>query len=59
VTIPPGGGYMVELVIPDAGLYPFITHSFAYTDRGALGLLKIGDGGAASGLPTNTVGMVH
>ncbi len=59
VTIPPGGGYMVELVIPDAGLYPFVTHSFAYTGRGALGLLKIGDGGAASGMDTNTVGMAH
>ncbi len=59
VTIPPGGAYMVELVIPDAGLYPFVTHSFAYTGKGALGLLKIGDGGASSGLPTNTVGMAH
>lgn len=45
VTIPPGGGYMVELVIPDAGLYPFVTHSFAYTGKGALGLIKVGDGG--------------
>ncbi len=43
VTIPPGGGYMVELVIPDAGLYPFVTHSFAYTGKGALGLIKVGD----------------
>jgi nitrite reductase (NO-forming) len=45
VTIPPGGGYMVELVIPDAGLYPFVTHSFAYTGKGALGLIKVGNGG--------------
>jgi len=44
VTIPPGGGYMVELVVPEAGLYPFVTHSFAYTGKGALGLIKVGDG---------------
>ncbi len=50
VNIPPGGGYMVELVIPDAGLYPFVTHAFAYTGRGALGLMKIGDGGPAANM---------
>lgn len=43
VSIPPGGGYTVELRIPDAGLYPFVTHSFAHTGRGALGVLKIGE----------------
>jgi nitrite reductase (NO-forming) len=43
VTIPPGGGYMVELAMPDAGLYPFVTHSFAYTGLGALGLIDIGN----------------
>jgi nitrite reductase (NO-forming) len=43
VSIPPGGGYVVELRIPDEGLYPFVTHSFAYTGRGALGLLRIGN----------------
>lgn len=59
VTIPPGGGYMVELVIPDAGLYPFVTHSFAYTGKGALGLIEVGDGGAATGANTNTTGMAH
>jgi nitrite reductase (NO-forming) len=59
VTIPPGGGYMVELVIPDAGLYPFVTHSFAYTGKGALGLIKIGDGGASKGGITDTQNMSH
>lgn len=59
VTIPPGGGYMVELVIPDAGLYPFVTHSFAYTGKGALGLIKIGDGGASGGGNTDTQNMAH
>ncbi len=43
VTIPPGGGYMVELTVPDAGLYPIVTHAFAYPGKGALGLLQVGD----------------
>ncbi len=40
-TIPPGGGATFELVMPEAGKYPFVTHSFAYTGRGAVGLLEI------------------
>jgi nitrite reductase (NO-forming) len=40
-TIPPGGGATFELVIPEAGQYPFVTHSFAYTGLGAVGLLEI------------------
>ncbi len=52
VTIPPGGGYMVELTVPDAGLYPVVTHAFAHPGKGALGLLKIGD-------VTQTTGMSH
>jgi nitrite reductase (NO-forming) len=59
VTIPPGGGYMVELTVPDAGLYPIVTHAFAYTGLGALGLLKVGDGGTSSGGDTNTAAMAH
>ena len=43
VNIPPGGGYTVELRIPDEGLYPFVTHSFAYTGLGALGVIKVGN----------------
>lgn len=49
VTIPPGGGYMVELVMPEAGLYPFVTHSFAYTGLGALGLINVGNMPAPAG----------
>ena len=41
VTIPPGGGMVVELTIPQAGLYPFVTHSFADVGKGALGILKV------------------
>jgi len=43
VTVPPGGGYMVELTVPDAGLYPFVTHSFADASKGALGILNVGN----------------
>jgi nitrite reductase (NO-forming) len=40
-NIPPGGAAMFELQVPDAGLYPFVTHAFAYTGRGAVGVIKI------------------
>lgn len=40
-NVPPGGGAMFELRIPDEGLYPFVTHSFAYTDRGAVGVIEV------------------
>jgi nitrite reductase (NO-forming) len=41
LTIPPGGGATFELTMPEPGQYPFVTHSFAYTGRGAVGLLEI------------------
>ncbi len=59
VTIPPGGGYMVELVIPEAGLYSFVTHSFTYTGKGALGVIKVGDGGASTGANADASSMQH
>jgi nitrite reductase (NO-forming) len=40
-AVPPGGGAMFELSIPDAGSYPFVTHAFAYTGIGSVGVLKI------------------
>jgi nitrite reductase (NO-forming) len=40
-NIAPGAGAMFELRIPDEGLYPFVTHSFAYTGRGAVGVIQI------------------
>ncbi len=40
-TVPPGGGATFELVIPEAGKYPFVTHSFAYTGLGAVGLIEV------------------
>jgi nitrite reductase (NO-forming) len=39
--IAPGGAATFDLVIPAPGLYPFVTHSFAYTGLGALGLIKV------------------
>jgi nitrite reductase (NO-forming) len=41
ITIPPGGGYVVELTIPDPGSYPFVTHSFADVGLGAVGVLQV------------------
>jgi nitrite reductase (NO-forming) len=39
--IQPGDGAMFELNIPDPGLYPFVTHAFAYTGLGAVGLIEV------------------
>lgn len=41
VNVCPGGGMMVELRIPEAGNYPFVTHSFADASKGALGVLAV------------------
>ncbi len=41
VMVAPGGGMVVELTIPDAGLYPFVTHSFADASKGAMGVIKV------------------
>lgn len=49
VTIPPGGGYVVEFTIPSEGLYPIVTHAFAHPGKGALGLLKVGAPAATGG----------
>ncbi|HEX6261943.1 MAG TPA: multicopper oxidase domain-containing protein, partial [Actinomycetota bacterium] len=42
-SVPPGGGAMFELRIPDEGQYPFVSHAFAYTGLGALGILQISE----------------
>jgi len=41
VMIAPGGGSIIDLVIPAAGLYPFVTHSFADASKGAMGVIKV------------------
>ena len=40
-TIPPGGGATIEVTIPETGKCPFVTHSFAYTGLGAVGLFEV------------------
>jgi nitrite reductase (NO-forming) len=40
-TIPPGGGAVAELTMPDAGLYPFVTHSFMDASIGATGVIAV------------------
>lgn len=40
-NIAPGSGAMFELRIPDEGMYPFVTHSFAYTGKGSVGVLQV------------------
>jgi nitrite reductase (NO-forming) len=42
ITIPPGGGTMVELTIPDSGTYPFVTHAFSHAMKGATGVIQVG-----------------
>jgi nitrite reductase (NO-forming) len=41
VSVYPGGGMMVEFTIPEAGDYPFVSHSFADASKGALGVLTV------------------
>jgi hypothetical protein len=40
ITVPLVGGAVVELTIPQARLYPFVTHSFADFGKGAVGVIK-------------------
>jgi len=44
VDLSPAQGAIVELTTPEDGLYPIVTHAFNFVGRGALGLLKAGDG---------------
>ncbi|HEX8729533.1 MAG TPA: multicopper oxidase domain-containing protein [Ktedonobacterales bacterium] len=41
ITVPPGGGMVAELTMPDAGSYPFVTHSFMDASMGAMGIIKV------------------
>jgi nitrite reductase (NO-forming) len=42
-TVPAGGGGIFDVTITKPGLYPFVTHSFASVDMGAVGLLNVGN----------------
>ena len=47
--VPAGGGAVFDVRIPDEGVYPFVSHSFASVDLGQVGLLRVGDpAGSAS-----------
>ena len=41
--VPAGGGAVFDMRIPDPGIYPFVSHSFASVDLGMVGLLKVGE----------------
>ena len=45
-TIPAGAGAVFETVFEkgasDEGIYPFVTHSFADAEKGAVGLIQVG-----------------
>lgn len=43
ILIPPGGAAAIDLVIPQAGEYPFITHMMSDMSKGALALIKVTD----------------
>lgn len=46
VSIPAGGGAVFETIFEEGasgeGLYPFVTHSFADAEKGAVGIIKVG-----------------
>jgi len=43
LTVPAGGGAVVDVKIDQPGLYPFVSHAFAAVDQGQVGLLKVGN----------------
>ncbi len=50
-SVGPGEGAVFDVVIPDAGLYPFVDHSFAHLERGAVGVLDVRVPGTEHGAP--------
>jgi nitrite reductase (NO-forming) len=44
VDLAPAQGAIVEMEMPEDGLYPMVTHAFNFVGRGALGLFQAGDG---------------
>jgi len=41
-VVPAGGGGVFDVTIPKAGIYPFVSHSFASVMLGEVGLLDVG-----------------
>ncbi|HEY8219792.1 MAG TPA: multicopper oxidase domain-containing protein [Methylobacter sp.] len=44
VDLAPAQGAIIEFTTAEDGLYPIVTHAFNFVGKGALGLLKSGDG---------------
>lgn len=44
VDLAPSQGAIVEFTTAEDGLYPIVTHAFNFVGKGALGLIKAGDG---------------
>jgi nitrite reductase (NO-forming) len=44
VDLSPAQGAIIEMEMPEDGLYPMVTHAFNFVGRGALGLFQAGDG---------------
>jgi nitrite reductase (NO-forming) len=42
-VVPAGGGGVFDVSIPKAGIYPFVSHSFASVMLGEVGLLNVGN----------------
>jgi nitrite reductase (NO-forming) len=40
-SIAPGDGAVCDVIIPNPGKYPFVSHSFAYTELGVVGVLDV------------------
>ncbi len=41
--VPAGGGMIFDVKFREAGIYPFVSHSFAAADMGELGLVNVGN----------------
>ena len=44
VDLAPAQGAIVEFTAPEDGTYEFVTHTFNFHDRGAHGVIQVGDG---------------
>jgi len=44
VDLAPAQGAIIEMEAPADGLYPMVTHTFNFHDRGAMGMIQVGDG---------------
>jgi copper-containing nitrite reductase len=55
VSIPPSGGAIVDMYFKDpGGKNPFVSHAFAYMQKGAMGLFQVENGTSGSTSETTT-----